>query len=67
MFKKNKSRHCEYCEDIKIGISNWDAECMAEIRKILDKNVLVFTNCGNKYRYAYFKINYCPICGRKLK
>jgi hypothetical protein len=37
-----------------------------EIRKIMNKNALVFTNSADEYGAGALNINYCPICGRKL-
>ena len=68
---------CKFCENIGIGLPDWkflpedDAEIVPdgmkiEIRKVIDKTALVFTNSANEYGAGALNINYCPICGRKL-
>lgn len=68
---------CEFCKDIGIGLQDWDflpkededivpSGDAIEIRKIMNKNALVFTNSANEYGVGALNINYCPICGRKL-
>lgn len=66
---------CEFCENIGIGIPKWDfcnekspnySGVAIEIRNITNNPSLVFTNSADEYGSGYIKINYCPICGRKL-
>lgn len=66
---------CEFCENIGIGIPNWDFSDETkptfygnaiEIRRIMENNALVYTNSADEYGYGALNINYCPICGRKL-
>ena len=66
---------CEFCKELGIGIPDWDfldegkpefTGIAIAIRQILDDNTLVFTNSANEYGFGYVKINYCPMCGRKL-
>lgn len=69
---------CEYCKNIGIGIPNYtfcDEELpthknfsgeFIELRKIVDKIALVFSNSAEEYGYGALNVNYCPICGRKL-
>lgn len=68
---------CEFCKNIGIGIPDWDflpeedsdivpSGDKIEIRKIMNHNALVFTNSANEYGAGVVKINFCPICGRKL-
>lgn len=51
---------CEFCKDIGIGLPDWDflpkededivpSGDAIEIRKIMNKNALVFTNSANEY------------------
>lgn len=66
---------CEFCENIGIGIPNWDfldetkptysGEAI-EIRRVINNNALVYTNSADEYGYGALNINFCPICGRKL-
>lgn len=37
-----------------------------EIRKIVDKHALVFTNSADEYDTGTLNIAFCPMCGRKL-
>ena len=68
---------CEFCENIGIGIPDWDfitpdkdgiipSGYAIEIRKIADKHALVFTNSAGEYGAGAINIAFCPICGRKL-
>lgn len=66
---------CEFCKKIEIGIPKWDfcnekspnySGIAIEIRNITNNPSLVFTNSADEYGSGYIKINYCPICGRKL-
>lgn len=68
---------CEFCKNIGIGIPDWDfltpdengrtpSGVEIEIRKIVGKRALVFTNSANEYGAGALNINYCPICGKRL-
>lgn len=68
---------CEFCKNIGIGLPDWnflpedDEETIPsgieiEIRKIIDKTALVFTNSADEYGAGAININYCPMCGREL-
>lgn len=68
---------CEFCKKIGIGLPGWDfmpkeeenivpTGYAIEIRKIVNKNALVFTNSANEYGPGALDIQFCPICGRKL-
>ena len=68
---------CEFCKNIGIGLPDWnflpedDAEIVPsgieiEIRKIIDKTALVFTNSAEEYGPGVINIQFCPMCGRKL-
>ena len=68
---------CEFCKNIGIGLPDWnflpedDEETIPsgieiEIRKIIDKKALVFTNSADEYGAGLININYCPMCGREL-
>ena len=68
---------CEFCENIGIGLPDWnflpkdDAEIVPngikiEIRKVIDKTALVFTNSADEYGAGAINIRFCPMCGRKL-
>lgn len=68
---------CEFCKNIGIGIPDWDflttdengrtpSGVEIEIRKIVDKHALVFTNSAGEYGAGVANIAFCPICGRKL-
>lgn len=70
-------RMCDLCKDIGIGIPDWDfltpdkngkvpSGNKIEIRKIVDKHALVFTNSAGEYGAGVLTIAFCPICGRKL-
>ena len=37
-----------------------------EIRKVIDKTALVFTNSADEYGAGVLNILFCPVCGRKL-
>lgn len=39
-----------------------NGDCVA----IKDGNVMVYDNSSGEYRFQGIKINYCPICGKKL-
>jgi hypothetical protein len=58
---------CEFCKDIKVGLPLIETDLHIEIREIMSKNELVFTNCGDNRGLGSLKINFCPICGRKLE
>lgn len=69
---------CEFCENIGIGIPNYqfadDEEPdyknssgeFIELRNIAGKYALVFSNSADEYGYGALYVNNCPICGRKL-
>lgn len=68
---------CEFCKNIGIGLPDWnflpedDEEIVPsgieiEIRKIIDKTALVFTNSADEYGVGSINIQFCPMCGRKL-
>ena len=68
---------CEFCKDIGIGLPDWnflpedDEEIVPsgieiEIRKIVDKTALVFTNSADEYGAGAINIKFCPMCGREL-
>ena len=66
---------CDFCENIGIGIPKWDfcnekyqnySGVAIDIRNITNNMSLVFTNSAGEYGFGYIKINYCPMCGRKL-
>ena len=68
---------CEFCKNIGIGLPDWnflpedDEEIVPsgieiEIRKIIDKTALVFTNSAEEYGAGVITIRFCPMCGRKL-
>ena len=68
---------CEFCKDIGIGLPNWNflhddnlaiipSGIKIEIRKIVDKTALVFTNSAEEYGSGAINIKFCPMCGREL-
>ena len=68
---------CEFCENIGIGLPDCnflhedDEEIVPdgmkiEIRKVIDKTALVFTNSADEYGAGAINIRFCPMCGRKL-
>ena len=68
---------CEFCNDIGIGLPNWNflnednlaiipSGIKIEIRKIIDKPALVFTNSADEYGAGEINIKFCPMCGREL-
>ncbi len=68
---------CDFCKNIGIGIPDWDfltpdkngripSGDAIEIRKIVDKHALVFTNSADEYDAGTLNIAFCPMCGRKL-
>ena len=68
---------CEFCKNIGIGIPDWDfltqdengrttSGDAIEIRKIVDKHAIVFTNSADEYGAGVLNISFCPMCGRKL-
>ena len=68
-------RMCDFCENIGIFIPKWDlcnektqnySGVDIDIRYITNNMRLAFTNSDDEYGFGYIKINYCPICGRKL-
>ena len=68
---------CDFCKNIGIGIPDWDfltqdengrttSGDAIEIRKIVDKHALVFTNSADEYGAGALNISFCPMCGREL-
>lgn len=68
---------CDFCKSIGAGIPDWDfitpdeservpSGEKIEIRKIVDKHALVFTNSAGEYGAGALNIAFCPMCGRKL-
>lgn len=68
---------CDFCNNIGIGIPDWDfltpdkngrtpSGVEIEIREIVDKCALVFTNSAGEYVAGVVNIAFCPMCGRKL-
>lgn len=69
---------CVFCKNIGIGIPDWDFLTLdengrvpsgeeIEIRKIVDKYALVFTNSASEYGAGALTIAFCPMCGEKLR
>lgn len=65
-----KQNKCPYCHGKKddpqpklFECNHKDAEASIE----LDENVISFDNSDGHFMYGKFKINYCPICRRKLE
>ena len=61
--KKNREKKCKFCQELKVKQKRY-----FDIR-IVDGNFLGVGNecsegCG--YDWEVYKINYCPMCGRKL-
>lgn len=68
---------CDFCNNIGIGIPDWDfltpyksgripSGVEIEIREIVDKCALVFTNSAGEYGAGVVNIAFCPMCGRRL-
>ena len=68
---------CKFCENIGIGLTDWnflpedDAEIVPngikiEIRKVIDKTALVFTNSADQYGAGAINIRFCHMCDREL-
>ena len=68
---------CDLCKYIVIGIPDWDfltpdkngkvpSGNKIEIRKIVDKHALVFTNSEDEYGAGAINIKFFPMCGSKL-
>ena len=63
-----EQKNCPYCHNLDghgtnlFECNNRNADASIE----LDENAISFDNSDGHYTYGMFKINYCPICGRKL-
>jgi hypothetical protein len=64
---ENEPQGCEFCKNIPTGLPNIETELYVGLRKIVTKNALVYSNCGNELGVGAFDIYFCPICGRKLE
>lgn len=71
------ARMCDFCKNIGTGMPEWNFLTLdengrvssgieIEIRKIIDKHALVFTNSAGEYGAGVVDIAFCPMCGRKL-
>jgi hypothetical protein len=58
---------CEFCRDIPVGLPLVETDLYIEIRKSISDNVLLFSNCGDERGCGALKINFCPMCGRRLE
>lgn len=72
--KKNdeteEQKNCPYCHGKKDDPQPKLLECNhkhADASIELGENFISFDNSDGHYMYGEFKINYCPICGRKLE
>lgn len=67
--ERKEQENCPYCQNLDghgtdlLECDNKDADARIE----LDENEISFDNSDGHYTYGTFKINYCPICGRKLE
>jgi hypothetical protein len=57
---------CEFCKDIPIGLPLIETDLYIAIMNLLGENTLVYSNCGDERGAGALKINFCPMCGRKL-
>ena len=64
-----EQKNCPYCHNLDghgpdlFECDNKNADASIE----LDENVISFDNSDGHYTYGTFKINFCPICRRKLE
>ena len=64
-----EQKNCPYCHNFD-GHGTDLFECgnkYADASIELDDNAISFDNLDGHRTYGMFKINYCPICGRKLE
>ena len=69
MSMTEEQKKCPYCHNLD-GHGAALFECNvreADARIELDENVISFDNSDGHFIYGEFKINFCPICGRKLE
>lgn len=69
MSMTEEQKKCPYCHNLD-GHGTDLFECNAreaDARIELDENAISFDNSDGHFIYGTFKINYCPICGRKLE
>ena len=69
-FLTQEQQNCPYCHEEKNQYGPKLLECnvkeaCASIE--LDEKIISFDNSDGHFIYGEFKINYCPICGRKLE
>lgn len=70
MSMTEEQKNCPYCHNEKGTSYPKFFECNykeADASIDLDENVISFDNSDGHFMYGEFKINYCPICGRKLE
>lgn len=70
MSMTEEQKNCPYCHNKKGESQPKFFECNykeADASIDLDENVISFDNSDGHFMYGEFKINYCPICGRKLE
>lgn len=64
-----EQEHCKFCHSDKDRNTDLfdckNDDCCASID--LDENKITFDNSDGHFMYGEFKINYCPMCGRKLE
>lgn len=60
---------CEYCEGDKFILEDRYERGAASFKwmSLHSNGLLVFNTDGNEYERGEVYINYCPMCGRKLK
>ena len=63
--KEDRERGCEYCNDCESIY-----HCSSEINDSMDEDVYISGNCIivdiGCHSYGLVKINFCPMCGRRL-
>ena len=69
---------CDFCKNIKSDFPKWDFSYdeendilpsgeAIELLFIHGYFALVFTNSADEYEYSHIRVDFCPICGRKLE
>lgn len=61
-----KEEFCEYCDPDVLGREDIESVRNAMYAKVIPVQKMLYMHCDECGEEDYVKINYCPMCGRKL-
>ena len=57
---------CEYCEECNIIYSDGETDLHIDRLRNISNNINSFIRVNMRNDFIYARINFCPMCGRKL-